>query len=127
MAEKFTNYLFQETMSVNQTFTVIDQAGYNGRQTGSVCQIHSLYITQIHDGVPSNPEDLAATVSLMIESNTSKEYMIANNVLILPNSSFYIEKTITLKPTDRLKIKYTGLKTTSSKTISVVCSAVDLY
>lgn len=129
MAEKFTNYLFKESMNKGSTLTVIDSAGIqSGRESSSVCQIHSLYITQDFDWVSSNPEEEAATISLFIVSeNSQKEYMVANNVLILPNSSFYIEKTITLKPSDKLRIRYTGLKSSSSKTISVVCSAVDIY
>ena len=128
MAEKFTNYLFKESMNKGTTLTVIDSAGIqSGRESSSVCQIHSLYITQDFDLVSSNPEEEAATISLFIVSESSqKEYMVANNVLILPNSSFYIEKTITLKPSDKLRIRYTGLKSSSSKTISVVCSAVDI-
>lgn len=128
MAEKFTNYLFKESMNKGTTLTVIDSAGIqSGRESSSVCQIHSLYITQDFDLVSSNPEEEAATISLFIVSeNSQKEYMVANNVLILPNSSFYIEKTITLKPSDKLRIRYTGLKSSSSKTISVVCSAVDI-
>lgn len=129
MAEKFTNYLFKESMNKGSTLTVIDSAGIqSGRESSSVCQIHSLYITQDFDWVSSNPEEEAATISLFIVSeNSQKEYMVANNVLILPNSSFYIEKTITLKPSDKLRIRYTGLKSSSSKTISVVCSAVDIF
>ena len=95
MAEKFTNYLFKESMNKGTTLTVIDSAGIqSGRESSSVCQIHSLYITQDFDLVSSNPEEEAATISLFIVSeNSQKEYMVANNVLILPNSSFYIEKT----------------------------------
>lgn len=121
MAEKFTNYLYKQRLGKNAVATIIDRHNTQFRQANAICQIHSIYITQEYTGVSINPEGDAAIVSLFIDNNGS-EYMIANNVLVLPNSSFYIEKTITLTESQQLKLKNNG----SEKTLHVVCSSVDI-
>lgn len=124
MAEKFTNYLYNNNnrpVGSGAEVTIIDKHNTQYRQANSICQIHSIYITQEYSGVSTNPEADAARVSLFIDSNGSK-YMIANNVLVLPNSSFYIEKTITLTESQQLKLKNNG----AEKTLHVVCSSVDI-
>ena len=56
----------------------------------------------------------------------SNEICIANNVLVLPHSAFYIEKSITLLPQQQLKLTYTSLNS-GNGTLCTVCSSVDLY
>ena len=72
----------------------------------------------------TNPENDGVNLSISIyDTVNNKEYFIARYIKVLPNSSFYIEKTITLRPQDCIRLTYHG---SSSVGIDSVCSGVDL-
>lgn len=139
MAEKFNNYLVSIPFSSsNRTITIVPQQGgslpisgqtvnyANGSRTsGATSQIHSIYLTKAdQNSYSSNPENDGVNLSVSVYDTTNnKEYFIAKYIKILPNSSFYIEKTITLRPQDSIRLTYHGSTTT---TIDAVCSGVDL-
>ena len=136
MAELFNNYLTKKshTPNDNTKFIIVPKAGESISDSGtgsrtqdSVVQLHSIYITQeVTTNQSANPIANAAFVTLSVVDTTNNlEYPIASNIMVLPHSSFYIEKAITLKSQDRLILKYTTLNSTS-KTIGTVCSGVEL-
>ena len=144
MAEKFNNYLVSVPFSSNnKSVTIIPQQGVSfpiqgqtvnysigTRTAGSTSQIHSIYLTKADvSEIIEKPEDNAAVVSISVyDTINGTEYFIAKAVYVLPNSSFYIEKTITLKPQDSIKLTYHGNKAKQfpAITIDAVCSGVDL-
>ena len=142
MAEKFNNYLVSVPFSSDNTVvTLVPQQGVSlpidgqrvnnasgSRTSGATSQIHSIYLTKSsQDEYSEYPERDGVEVSISVYDTTTestfKEYYIAKYVRILPNSSFYIEKTITLRPQDCIRLKYHG---TASVTVDAVCSGVDL-
>jgi len=140
MAEKFNNYLVSAACAANRKFTIVptqgtslqslSETGVNAssgqRVASSTSQIHSIYLTKSNvTSIDSNPEANGIVASISVyDSMTSQEYYIAKAVNVLPNSSFYIEKTITLRPQDAMKV--TIHNSPASTTIDVVCSGVDL-
>lgn len=135
MSEKFNNYLVKTTLtSGNNSETILiptagsplpNSYGSGTRPSNSVSQIHSIYITKEKNGVSTNPEAESTIVSLAIKTGTtSQAYKIADHVQVLPNSSFYIEKTITLLPHQTL-VLING-NNTSNSVVNVVCSTVDI-
>lgn len=144
MAEKFNNYLVSVTFSSStKTVIIVPQQGTSftqlsqnvnsakgSRTSGATSQIHSIYLTKSDvSSIVENPEDNAAVVSISVYDTTnSKEYFIAKGVYVLPNSSFYVEKTITLSPQDCIRLTYHGNKAGSfvNARIDAVCSGVDL-
>ena len=140
MAEKFTNYLVSANYASNRTITIVPQQGASlttseagvisaagSRTGGSTEQLHSIYLTKSNvTSVVQNPESQGVILSVFVyDSTNNKEYYLAKAINVLPNSSFYIEKTITLRPQDALKIKFHSCAD-SSAIIDSVCSGVDL-
>lgn len=139
MAEKFNNYLVSIPFSSsNRTVVIVPQQGVslpiqgqtvnhsNGSRTsGSTAQIHSIYLTKSdQNSYSANPENDGVNLSISIyDTVNNKEYFLARYVKVLPNSSFYIEKTITLRPQDCIRLTYHG---SSAVGIDAVCSGVDL-
>lgn len=139
MAEKFNNYLVSVPFSSsNKIVTIVPPHGVslpiqgqtvnqaNGTRTSSATsQIHSIYITKSdQNSYSSNPEADGVNLSISIfDTVNNKEYFISKYIKVLPNSSFYIEKTITLRPQDSIRLTYHG---TSTVGIDAVCSGVDL-
>ena len=130
MAESFRNFCASiETSSSNNTVIIIPKAGdninyvnsrtnsswTNGRQSNSYAQIHSIYISLICDNFNDNkriygtqrynPKNFAA-FDLYINDETNG--YITNIVFdgrIVPGAPFFIEKNITLEPTQSLVLK----------------------
>lgn len=155
MAEKFNDYLTSVTYSSGKTIVIVppatelnslpysEQYAASGtRVVGSTCQLHSIYITMSDvDNFSHDPEDDAAIISLYIQNtvtNTNNIFYLAKNIKVLPNSSFYIEKTITLNTQECLKLVYHGVErkgedvtpgtidTSITHKIDTVCSSVDI-
>ena len=134
-SEVFNNYLASKTLSPNATITIVpvaggkvaDANGIGSRTADSVAQLHSIYITQLVDqNYTSDPVGHAAYITLSVyDESAQKRFPIAHNVLVLPHSAFYIEKTITLKNRQRLDLTLTS-QNTVSKQLSCVCSGVDM-
>lgn len=143
MAENFNNYLVSIPFtSSNKVVTIVPPCNTssdnslpmsgqtvnyaNGSRTsGSTAQIHSIYLTKSDQNAYStDPETDGVNLSIGIfDTVNNKEYFIAKFIKVLPNSSFYIEKTITLRPQDSIRLTYHG---SASTTIDAVCSGVDL-
>lgn len=146
MAEYFNNYLTKRSFNKNQYQIIVPVAGtdlsVNGtadnnnyvsgtRPSNATSQIHSIYITKHVTSNYTNDDPLsqAAVVSLSIvdTGNDNREFYIANNVMVLPHSSFYVEKAITLLPQQYLKLTYSNISpNTNGVSISTVCSSVDI-
>lgn len=133
MAETFSNYLTKASMTSGKTQIIIPKAnggtasGVVGVRTlGATSQIHSIYITKEQTGstIITDIEKAGVYVSIYIDDNGSK-YYLGHNVCVLPYSSFYIEKTITLLSHQTLNIEYSSLNT-SGATIDCICSGVDI-
>ena len=134
MAEKFNNYSKKHnSISKGNTSDIIPYAGNTlsggsgTRPSGSICQIHSLYVIKEHQTISTNPENESAKISLIISEPNKTDVKLACNILILPNSAFYIEKTITLLPTQKLMLEYTSANSSASSTLYTVCSTVDMF
>ena len=135
MAERFTNYLTSTSYNKGDSHIIIpvqnstlSEYGIGDREDGATSQIHSIYITKhVTDNYTNNdPLSQAAVVSLSIVDGNN-EYFIANNVMVLPHSSFYVEKAITLLPQQYLKLTYSNISPNANgTTISTVCSTVDI-
>ena len=140
MAEKFNNYLVSIPFSSSNTVvTIIPHQGLElpisgdtvnsasgTRTSGATSQIHSIYLTKASQDTydDTNPEANGVKLSIEVYDTTnSKGYYIAKYINVLPNSSFYIEKTITLRGQDSIRLKYHG---TTAVTVDAVCSGVDL-
>lgn len=134
MAEIFNNYLTKKTYSNGNSQVIVPIAGaalsdnntIGSRTANSVCQLHSIYITkEVSGDQSSNPLPNAAHITLSVRDKTTNEmYDIANNVFVLPHSSFYIEKTITLKAQQELVLTFLS---STQYTLHTVCSGVDIY
>lgn len=80
------------------------------REEDSTAQVHSLYITQASEprikGTSRYDESLFKHVDLIIRDidNTNTLVYAGYDIQIVPGSSYYIEKNITLSPTQYLVI-----------------------
>lgn len=137
MAESFNNYLTGAKYSLDQARTIVPRAGSSidsdigvgSRLTDAVTQLHSIYVTKEISGNHINdPYNYAVFITIAIyDYNTQKSYPVAQNVMVLPHSSFYIEKAITLTPQQELILTYTSANSSDSGTnIYTVCSSVDI-
>lgn len=131
MAETFSNYLFNGTMNPGQTQVVVPVANSSKasdlvqtRTINAVSQVHSIYITKEHNTKTTDVEKEGVYIHLYIEDDGERFY-IGHNICVLPYSSFYIEKTITLLSTQSLNMEYSTLNTESAK-LNCVCSCVDV-
>lgn len=110
-----------------------DTMGSVNREEESIVQIHSLYITNNFGRVEGNNrcnQSLFKRVDLYIKdiSNTNVKVYIASDIELVPGSSFYIEKNITLNPTQYLVLNVPsgigGNSVTSTNDINVIASSV---
>lgn len=80
------------------------------REEDSTAQVHSLYITQASEprikGTNRYNESLFKHIDLIIKDvdNPNTKVYAAYDIQIVPGSSYYIEKNITLTPTQYLVI-----------------------
>lgn len=133
MSEKFSSFLSSFNVSSSSanvivpTATATTQSGVVGtRVSGSTTQLHSIYLTMEQATKSTDPIADGVFLSISVYDNaTGKDYFIAHNVEVLPHSSFYIEKTITLQPNQSLRVLGTSLST--SKKIHTICSGIDIY
>lgn len=136
MSERFTNYITRRSYNKGNTQIIIPKdgtsVGNNGvgsRGSNSTCQLHSIYITkEVSANYTSDPLSQASIISLsIVDTSANKEFFIANNVMVLPHSSFYIEKTITLLPQQQLKLTYANMSpNTDGVYLNTICSSVDI-
>ena len=135
MAESFSNYCtkfnFSTATKPNSKMIVPAAGGRLGtvgsRPTGAVTQLHSIYLSQVITSTFDDPTTHVIYASLKIRdtADSNNEWYVDNNIMILPHSSFYIEKTITLTATQQLYIEYTSLNTFNGE-VHCVCSGVDI-
>ena len=115
MAESFRN--FTAVASTGSTSEVIivpsgNSSSSSSRDAGSVAQIHSIYISQVgtnkYKGLQRyNPKNFNS-FNLYIKntnSSTNNKIYIVFDGRIVPGSPFFIEKNITLEPTQALCIE----------------------
>ena len=141
MAESFSNFLTsKEFTEANQTIDIVPEAansisdGIGSRVANSVSQIHSIYITKREYNatqyIPTEKD--GAYINIYIYDNTKNDkYYLAHNVCVLPCSSFYIEKTITLLTNQSLKIEYSEWNKDDKgeiikSKIDCICSGIDI-
>lgn len=134
MAEIFNNYLTSKTYAKGDAIVIVPKAGSNiasgngvgSRKSYTKSQLHSIYISQETNGnYTSNPLNEKVFITLYVKDGNN-EYYIANNVLVLPHSSFYIEKTITLLAQQELYLRYTTTNTKANCKLFTVCSSIDI-
>lgn len=102
------------------------------REEDSTAQVHSLYITQASEprikGENRYNESLFKHVDLIIKDidNENMKVYAGYDIQIVPGSSYYIEKNITLSPTQYLVINVpTGVGNNDSDlNINVIASTV---
>lgn len=108
--------------------------GKNVRTLNSVVQIHSMYMTNVWSTRPTGSgrytESNFKHVDLYIkdENNTSYKVYIAHDVELVPGCPFYIEKNITLTPSQRLVAfapSSSDVPGNSSININIVASAIE--
>ena len=109
--------------------------GENERTIDSVVQVHSLYITQDWNGNRPNAstrynESTFKHIDLYILDSNKSSYKIyvASDVEIVPGCPYYIEKNITLSPTQYLVIyapTTSEVSANSNLKINVVASAIE--
>lgn len=133
MAETFSNFLSKTSMTSGKTQVIVPKAngqaedGVIGiRPINATSQIHSIYITKEQTGssIITDIEKEGVYVHIYINDNGAK-YYLGHNIQVLPYSSFYIEKTITLLSHQSLCVEYSSLNANES-TIDCICSGVDI-
>ena len=106
MAETFNNYL-QNIKSSGETIIIpYAKNAFNSndstRSEGSTTQVHSLYITQVYetrkDGKSRYDETNFKHVDLYIKTTSGDKHYLGHDILIVPGSSYFFEKNITLSP-----------------------------
>lgn len=113
MAESFKNYNTSISNTNTSGVIVIPPAisvpdTSEIRESGSVAQIHSIYISQIPENKVNslnryNPAYFTS-FNLYIKDNNAKVTYIVYDGRIVPGAPFFIEKNITLEPTQYLMI-----------------------
>ena len=137
MAESFNNYLTYNKYGKGDYKVIVPAAGSSidndigigSRLANTVIQLHSIYVTQEIDGNHINePYAYASFITLSVyDYSINKSFSVANNVMVLPHSSFYVEKALTLTATQELRLTYTTTNTsTTSPTIHTICSSVEI-
>ena len=137
MAEYFSNYCSKFTCPVPSSLSdvvenvIVPKAGQGlpstgtgSRLPGTIAQLHSIYITQEVSNRYSDPTTRIAYINLKVKDGSSS-YYVAHNVMVLPHSAFYIEKTITLLAQQQLILEFTTLNTAGCN-LDVVVSGVDI-
>lgn len=150
MAEIFTNYLttFASNTSGAKNGTIIVPTAVSGsnvlgasvRPVGSTAQIHSIFISQTYnksnghfsalaDNPPSatSPETESLFFNLYILSNNQKFFLVSDAQLPVQNS-FYLEKTITLLPSQALYLQFIdgAGKNAEGRSVCACVSSADL-
>ena len=150
MAEIFNNYLssFNSNTSAAKNGVVVVPTAVSGsnvlgtsvRPVDSTAQIHSIFIAQFYnksnghftslaDNPPSatSPETESLFFNLYIQSGNQRFYLVSDSQLPVQNS-FYLEKTITLTPSQSLGIQFIdgAGKNAEGRNISVSISSADL-
>lgn len=150
MSEIFSNYLstFNSNTSAAKNGIVVVPPAVSGnnvlglavRPVDSTAQIHSIFISQTYnksnghfaslaDNPPSaaSPETESLFFNLYILSGNQKFYLVSDSQLPVQNS-FYLEKTITLTPSQSLLIQFIdgAGKNAEGRSVSVCVSSADL-
>jgi hypothetical protein len=140
MAETFTNFL---SKSISGEKVIVPVAGdivkidstnsASGevlRAEESTAQVHSIYITQytnsrIRDDNRYDTSNFNYVDLYIEDTDTNAKVYVAYDLQIVPGSSYYIEKNITLTPTQCLKINVPSSQGLNGKaTINVMASTV---
>ena len=141
MAEVFKNFNANLTQ-VNSDLEIVPSGllentsnnSINSRTVGSVIQVHSLYVTNVWTPRIINEnrykEEYFKHFDLfIIDKNDNSKIYIAHDVELVPGCPFYIEKNITLTPSQTLNIfaPTAGDSTqgNSSVNIHIVASAIE--
>lgn len=148
MSESFKNYL-KNIQTSNVEFVVVPSGtnghnttsysngsdSYNKRDVNSVVQIHSIYISQekrINGADRYNPKNFNS-IDLYIRdiNNPSVKIYVAYDIRIVPGSPYYIEKNITLEPSQYL-CAYSSLDSRdmdiyNNNSLSILNSSVNLH
>lgn len=142
MAENFKNYSFILTMTDedkvivpdalsdnNEAYIknneVDDEYGKNTRKKNSTVQLHSMYMTNVWEtrvtGESRYNEDNFKHVDLYIKDENYPSYKlyIAHDVELVPGCPYYIEKNITLTPSQSLYIHAPSIITTGNQDVNI--------
>ena len=134
MAEKFTSY---RATSPNSTgiITVVPQSGDSNatgdeRTANSTTQVHAIYVSQV---LPSHLQENQLEDNINFFhigiSDGINTFYIGHDIALVPQSAFYVEKTITLLPSQYLFIEFqagAGKNGNSLYRVDAVACAVDL-
>lgn len=155
MSELFNNYLSTGALSAGSNIPVVPYAiaGLNTLVSGSLrpvntsAQIHSILISQMEnsatfknghmkclaDGVSNTYVEAESVFFNLILFNrtsdgTEKAYTILTDCMVPYQNAFYLEKTITLLPSQRLAINFIqdAGKNRSARTYTCVVSSADI-
>ena len=112
MAEKFKNYLKHITSTgTSEVIPYADETNTKEKREGnSTVQVHSLYITRVDNdrfsGENRYKEASFNHVDIMIVENddVANATYVGYDIQLVPGSSYFFEKNITLEPTQSLYI-----------------------
>ena len=133
MAEKFNSYRGKSS-NASGTVVIIPKSGNindtgDERTANSIAQVHSIYVSQVLDHLnPSDVETHLNFVHIGISDDINTFY-IAHDIALVPQSAYYVEKTITLLPSQYLFIEFpanAGKNGTANYRVDSVACAVDL-
>ena len=135
MAEKFSSFLaIATTGTEKQIVPYGDSAannksmvgtsanqGYNTRTVGSTVIVNGLYITSIVQGVACN-------ISLIIRDTAyaSRPIYVIQNISVPSGTSFFLDKPITLTPTQGLFINMPASLNTANQTMHASASCIEI-
>ena len=134
MAEKFTSYRGKSDNS-SGTFVLVPVSGGSNtigdeRIANSTTQVHALYVSQV---LPNHltEETLQDNMNFFHIGITDgiNTFYIGHDLPLVPQSAYYVEKTITLLPSQSMFIEFqagAGKNGTSGYRVDAIACAVDL-
>lgn len=134
MAETFTSYRAKSNNS-SGTVIIVPKSGESNiigdsREANSTTQIHSIYVSQVLQNHlnESQLEENMNFFHLAIRDNLNTIF-IAHDIPLVPQSAYYVEKTLTLLPSQELVIIFqesAGKNGVSGYEVDALACAVDL-
>lgn len=134
MAEKFTSYRATSPNS-SGVITLVPTSGSSNpigdeRTANSTTQIHAIYVSQVLPNHLSEDqlENNMNFFHIGISDGINTTY-IAHDIALLPQSAYYVEKTVTLLPSQYLFIEFqtgAGKNGTNLYRVDALACSVDL-
>jgi hypothetical protein len=135
--EKFETYLLKINELKNSTGsknTIVPVSGNTnssatGRVGGTTSQIHAVYVTLVKPHQVSDIESHAVYFHLGIKDISGNTVYICHDVPLLPQSSYFFEKTLTVLPSQELFIEFdsgVGSNNDPDQGVDVYVASVDI-